>query len=383
MSERSEPLLDKGGAAEEALRLYFQRLGAFVVRGAKIRAGRDHVTDIDLWVYTRSSVHTRHVAIVDIKNKRKAKAYERLIWLRGLQEVVGADEAIVATSTAKDDAKPLAARLGIKVLSNQVFRAVVSKYENDVTRLSSEELDSMWRSIKMENGANLFARMETNLVELGLGLGFAALNVWIDEARALLIFCHDHERTPGPVLRAVCLCASLVAIAADYLLKDVAFDSAQIRSKYFKEGLLFGKPAEGIAERYLAFAEQLATEYLDKSGAAAARMRIGFKKEIEDLPISSFIDFFARPVAGRELMDAALQLEALAFARDMKGFQALSSEGKTIIGLLIDYAGLDRRRFFQNVLVMQESTDAPESEKMVSKNGGEDAMKNAPEAKLL
>ena len=85
MTKQPTPDMDKGGAAEEALRLYFQQLGAFVVRGVKVRAGKDHVTDIDLWVYTRASVHARHVAIVDIKNKKRAKGYERLIWLKGLQ----------------------------------------------------------------------------------------------------------------------------------------------------------------------------------------------------------------------------------------------------------------------------------------------------------
>jgi hypothetical protein len=103
MTKQPDADIDKGGAAEEALRLYFQQLGAFVVRGVKVRAGKDHVTDIDLWVCTRASVHARHIAIVDIKNKKRAKGYERLIWLKGLQAAVGADEAIVATTAAKED----------------------------------------------------------------------------------------------------------------------------------------------------------------------------------------------------------------------------------------------------------------------------------------
>jgi hypothetical protein len=339
--------IDKGGAAEEALRLYFQQLGAFVVRGVKVRAGKDHVTDIDLWVYTRASVHARHIAIVDIKNKKRAKGYERLIWLKGLQAAVGADEAIVATTASKEDLAPFATRMGLKLLSSQVFKAVMARYAGARDRLASEDIEKMWRSVRLEGGETLAARMETNLVEIGLGLSFTALNIWIDEAAKLLVHSHDHERVPAAIARAVMLCASLVAIAADYVGKSTAFGDAESRRAYFREGLVFGNAADGSASRYLEFAERVATDYLDKTGAAAATIRSGFQRAVENLPVGPFIDFFSRPAAGRELMDAAIQLEAAAFAQAAPNFAGLPPEAKTIIGLLIDYAGLDRRKFLR------------------------------------
>ncbi len=347
MAKQPEVEMDKGGAAEEALRLYFQQLGAFVVRGVKVRAGRDHVTDIDLWVYTRASVHARHIAIVDIKNKKRAKGYERLIWLKGLQSAVGADEAIVATTASKEDLAPFARRMGLKLLSSQIFKAVMTRYSGATDRLSSEDLEKLWRMVKLEGDETLAARMETNLVEIGLGLSFTALNIWIDEAAKLLVHSHDHERTPAGVARAVLLCAALVAIAADYVGRTTAFGDAESRRAYFREGLIFGNAADGAASRYLGFAERVATDYLDKTGAAAATIRSGFQRAVENLPVSPFIDFFSRPAAGRELIDAAIQLEAAAFARADPNFANLAPEAKTIIALLIDYAGLDRRRFLR------------------------------------
>jgi len=349
MTKQIEPTVDRGGAAEEALRLYFQQLGAFVIRGVKVRAGRDHVTDIDLWVYTRASVHARHISIVDIKNKKRAKGYERLIWLKGLQSAVGAEEAIVATTASKEDLRPFAARLGLKLLSAQVFKAVMGRYSSANERLASEELEKMWRTVKLEGGENLASRMETNLVEVGLGLSFSALNIWMDEAARLLVHCHDHERTPAASARAVLLLASLVAIAADYVGRNTAFDEPESRRSYFREGLMFGNAAEGTSNRFLGFAEQVATDYLDKTGAAAATIRSGFQKAVKNLPVGPFIDFFARPAAGRELFDAATQLERAAFAKTPPSFANLPAEGKTIIGLLIDYAGLDRRKFLRPV----------------------------------
>lgn len=347
MTNKPATDLDKGGSAEEALRLYFQQMGAFVVRGVKVRAGRDHVTDIDLWVYTRASVHARNVAIVDIKNKKRAKGYERLIWLKGLQAAVGADEAIVATTATKDDLAPFTRRLGLKLLSPQVFKAVMTRYAGHEERHSSEELEAMWRAVRLERNETLAARMDTNLVEIGLGLSFSALNIWIDEAAKLLVYSYDHERIPAGVARAVLLCASLVAIAADFVGRSTAFDDSERRHNYFREGLVFGNAADGAASRYLGFAERVVTDYLEKTGAAAATIRTGFARDVETLPVGPFIDFFSRPAAGRDLMDAAIQLEAAAFSKAAPNFAALPPEAKTIIGLLIDYAGLDRRRFLR------------------------------------
>ena len=362
MAKLAESDLDRGGVSEEALRLYFQALGAFVVRGAKVRAGRDYVTDIDLWVYTRASVHARHIAIVDIKNKRKSKAYERLIWLKGLQFAVGADEAIVATAMSRDDLKPFAARMGIKLLSDQVFKAVVARYANHESRFNSEDLERMWRAVRIEGAKDVAALMETNLVELSLGLSFTAMNVWIDEAAKLLVYCRDHERRPGPVARAVLLLTSLIAVCADYMGRNTAFADTDTRRTYFREGLLFGKADEGTSDRYLAFAEKVATDFVDGTGAAAASIRIGFQRAAENLPMGGFIDIFARPTAGRELLDAAMQLESAAFSRIESNFAALPMEAKTLIALLVDYAGLDRRHFLKGSTIPSPDAGSPADE---------------------
>lgn len=372
MTDATKSDLDKGGLAEEALRLYFQQLGAFVVRGVKVRAGRDLVTDIDLWVYTRASVHARHIAIVDIKNKKRAKGYERLIWLKGLQAAIGADEAIVASTASADDLAPFAARIGLKLLSPQVFKAVIGRYSNAGDRLSSEELEKMWRSVKLDKGENLASRMEANFVEIGLGLSFSALNVFIDEAAQLLMYSNDHERTPGSVARAVLMCSALVALAADYVGRNTAFGDQENRRAYFRDGLLFGSAADGTSSRMLGFAERVVTDYLDRTGAAASTIRAGFQRSIENLPIGPFVDYFSRPAAGRELIDAASQLEAAAFSCAAPSYVNLPPEGKTIVGLLIDYAGLDRRKFLRPVVATEARADDGE-ERSGEQGGGPSA----------
>jgi len=127
--------------------------------------------------------------------------------------------------------------------------------------------------------------------------------------------------------------------------RTMAFSDPDTKRAFFREGLIFGKSEEGTADRYINFAEKVATDFVDGSGAAAASIRSGFQSAVANLPVSGFIDFFSRPTAGRDLFDAAIQLENAAFSKSDPDFSMLPPEAKTIIGLLIDYAGLSRKRF--------------------------------------
>lgn len=349
MAKDKPAATDKGGGAEEALRHYFRNLGAFVLRGVPVREGRDDITDVDLWTYTRASVHARHIAIVDIKNKKRAKGYERVIWFKGLQSALKADEAIVASTSARENLKPFADRMGVRLLSQQVFQAVVTRFGTQADRLTSEELDQLWKSARTDSATSLSQRMKSNLEEVGLGISFSALNTWIDEAASLLTHSLDHERPAGAAMRAALLCTALVSIGADYLGRDLAFSDHDTRREYFRNGLIFGRPDRNVAKSYLGFAEKVATDFVDRTGAAAATIRSGFNRAAQELPVNQFIEFFARPTAGRELVDAAIQLEEAAFSKLLPNISTLPTEAKTLCLLIADYAGMDRRRLLSGI----------------------------------
>jgi hypothetical protein len=205
-------------------------------------------------------------------------------------------------------------------------------------------MDDLWRATKLDAPMNLAQRMSRNFEDVGLGISFPALNGWIDEAAALLAYSLDHERDPGPISRGALMCCALVAIGADFLGKEVAFSGHDTRRDHFRNGLLFGRPDKNAIRSYVSFAEQLATDFVDRTGATAATMRQGFSRAVEELPVTQFVEFFARPAVGRELMDAALQLEAAAFSKAAVRLADLPTEAKTIVALVADYAGIERRR---------------------------------------
>lgn len=137
-------------------------------------------------------------------------------------------------------------------------------------------------------------------------------------------------------MRAVLLCAALVSVGADYLGRELAFSDQATRRAHFRNGLIFGRSDRNAAASYIGFAEKLVTDFVDRTGAAAASIRTGFQRAAEDLPVNQFIEFFARPTAGRELIDAALQLESAAFGKAAPSLGQLPAEAKTICVLIAD-----------------------------------------------
>ena len=348
----------KGAQTEECLRRYFSSLGSFVLRGIPVREGSETVTDIDLWIYTRPTAYSRHIAIVDIKNKRRGKAFERAIWVKGLQSALCADEAIIASKAVKDAAHRFSERLNIRVIASSVFDAIVSRYSDAEDRLTVEELNEEWKNITIER-SNLKIRMETAKSRISQGIDFRALNVWLDEGAKLMTIATEREPEGGPITRSAYLCCALIAIGADYLGRHHSFSDIGVRSSFFRQGMLFGRTDSSATQTYLDFAEHMVNEYLDGSGASSAQIRSRFSDAVQDLPIQGLVEFFSRRHSSSELFKAAIALEEACHTKQVLSPRVLGSlEAKMVIGLMSDYAGLARK----DVLGVREEIDS-ESQK--------------------
>ncbi len=337
--------LDKGGSAEEALRHYFLSMGSFVIRGVPFREGSETISDVDLWVYTRVSAYSRQISIVDVKNKKRSRAFERILWAKGLQAAVKADEAIVATSDGRDILTPFASRIGVRVLTLQPFRAIFQKFSDDRTRLTNEEMFQSWRNCRLRSGETVLTRIEDCLSYIGAGIGFAALNNFIDEAVSLFFLASENAIESENYIRAAYFISSLSALSADYLGRELAFAESEARRERFHQGLLYGSTSADYGQKLFDFSEAAVNEFLDPSGASSSALRKGMEEKLSKLPVRGLADFFTRPSAGREMLDGAIMLESAAFSRVFTHASDLRPEAKAILGAIFDYGGLPRRLF--------------------------------------
>ena len=86
------------------------------------------------------------------------------------------------------------------------------------------------------------------------------------------------------------------------------------------------------------------TEFLDNSGASAARVRTGLEEAIRSMPVQGLAEFFGQPQASTDLWNAALALEEACYTKKIAAPKDLDSvEAKKVIGLISDYAGVKRR----------------------------------------
>lgn len=360
MAKSTKPV-EKGGVAEEALREYFSNMGAFVVRGVPVKAAGEDVTDVDLWAYTRTSAHSRNITIVDIKNKRRGKPFERVVWVKGLQAALGADDAFIATQGAKQSVYEFGHRLGIKVISSTLFDAVVKRYSADNERLYAEDLDNQWSKTFVERNT-IKQRMTLARSHISEGISFSTLNTWIDDTQELMRIAVDRERQPGPVIRAVYLLCAYVAIGADYLGRKHAMSDHDMRVEFFRKGLIFGGSDDKVG-RSLDFAEALVTEHLDPTGGSASQIRTKFHRSVEAMPIVGIVEYFSKPSAGANLFRAAVQLEKEAFRTNLKAPRNIEDvEAKSLIGLIADFSGIPRKDILGDKVVkdVEESIETPQ-----------------------
>ena len=134
----------KGPAAEEALRNYFLSIGYFVARGCKFGFQGFDVTDVDLWLYGRTSPLSRERANVDIKNKKTPQALERIFWAKGLQATLGFDACIVATTDTRPDVRDFGLQHQVKVLDGRFLGRLTKSGRIQIER----EMDLLNNGVK-------------------------------------------------------------------------------------------------------------------------------------------------------------------------------------------------------------------------------------------
>ena len=378
MKSRASTQTNKGALAEECFREYFRSLGSFVLRGVPVREGGVDVTDVDLWVYTRATAHIRHISIVDIKHRKRSKPFERSIWTKGLQITLGADEAIIASKGLTEPAEKFSKKVGVRVVTPSVFEAVLRQYSIQENRLSAEELNEIWKKTRIKR-TTLKSKMDSVKAEITGGIDFRTLNTWLDNAVSLVQLMVEREPIPGPITRSFYLCSALVAVAADYLGGTYSFSTHDSRQNFFTEGMLFGRIDVDARKKYVEFAETAVTEFLDNSGASAARLRTGIEDAITRMPVQGLAEYFARPKSNKELWKAALALEEFCHAKEVSAPRNLQSlEAKKVIGLISDYADVPRLEVLggggQRELDLSVATEAeshPEPEACPSDDSGE------------
>jgi hypothetical protein len=338
--------LDKGSRAEELLREYFISCGFYVVRGAKVYFQKIEVSDVDLWLYSRPSLISRSRINVDLKRKGAPKALERILWTKGLQDILRTDQCIVATTDKRPLVKDFGDRNGVKVLDGNFMDRLLINDRKESGRLSEEEFINAVRGTPddkfVSDWKTRFFKAKNRIV---VSLGFDSCNAWLEDSR-FFIEQSLVSRRAEIACRLTYLVLSFFLIGLDFVLAKNEFDVDQERVRALEEGLKFGDRGMAQTEQTVNLASRLIATYAPGSNSLGDRIRVEVTQDMHDLPTGVLVNYFTREEVRNSLFDLAFELESIAFGRNFVHPDKLGSPMKAALAVVLDYHQIERKRFF-------------------------------------
>ncbi len=360
-----DPLPNKGAVLEEILRAYFLRAGFFVIRGVPFRFVDDDLTNIDLWLYERPTGTSRRVQVCDIKYKQRPKAVERIFWTSGLRDALQVDGAYVATTDKRRTLRSVAEKLNLQLIDGADIRRI----QNSQTVLYKERIgdEQLIRELQLvdrefRNKSLTEARLDI-LSALSEGFG-APSAVRTLEAFARLaaaaVTCHPDSNAARAAGRLAYLAAAITCESLDYVSVGGAFRSLAERRELMLNAVRLGALSSEDGQQRLKLALALIEKYGPGGRSAAIAVETGLRKELKGVPAEIIADQAIRLLKGDQLFWTGRELEMESYHVALHPFDALSQQSKSMVGALLDYAGVDRQRFAQAWTAMPIATAADE-----------------------
>lgn len=329
----------KGELMEELIRNYFLNLGYYVVRSVKYRYEGNDITDVDLFLYDRSSSITRQRINVDIKNKKTPQVFERILWANGLKGLLGFDSCIVATT----DKRPVIHKFGQlhkTIILDGAFLAKVRLNAHPNLRLTEEEITSKfakhksyktfenkdWRHIYEESKSRLLTEQDFS----GFNSELTYLDYFIEK-----IVTDSQKREDAT--RMAYLIISHLLITIDFIIKDISFLENPDREKKLSDGFKFGNLGKEGIDKIISIAVQISN---NKSANS-------FLKSLDSIRVSILRDFFSKYENTKNLFNWAKEFERIGFNREFINPENIDTQLKGFILLLLDCFGIDRKIFFE------------------------------------
>jgi hypothetical protein len=331
-----------GAGLEELVRAYFARQGFFALRGVSFRFEDEEVTDIDAWLYGRQSASVRIRAIVDIKDKRSPKAFERILWARGMQLALGCDRAIVATTDGGTKIVKFAHQQKVALLTKEFLARLESKLEAS-ERLTLEQFNDNIRSYKDHKQDGDWLRRISDAKSALISVqGYPAFNKAISTfaffAERALTRPHNKQQA----LRGAYETAALACIALDSALERVVYEDQSSRYQAIAEGVTYGDAGDGRVQNSIKTVLDVVSNGLPNGRVVAKQAGDALAKMFENVRADIIAEHFAKEHNAATLFTIAKELDDRAHSIDANKIQSLSVEAKAILGVFADFVQVKR-----------------------------------------
>lgn len=329
--------LFKGELMEEKLRLYFLNNGYYVARGIKYEFEGNEITDIDLFLYGRVSSLSRERTNVDIKNKKSPKAFERILWAKGLQQLLGFDSCVVATTDRKEVVRKYGHKHNTTILDGSFLQKL--SY-NNTERISEEDLLKLFNSIKSykefknQTWKTLYEKSKSRLLS---ELDFSGYNSTLITLNYFIKKCFDAQKK-DIALRATYISLSHSFLILDYILKDIAFLEPEQRKSILSDGFKYGNLGQEGVNRTIEMAVKIANSKISVSQ---------IKKSLNTTEMDILKEYYSKVDTIKGIFKWAIAFEKKAFEKNLTKPNDLDIELKGSLALMLDFFKINRKAFFE------------------------------------
>lgn len=333
----------KGITAEEALRGYFRSTGCFVVRNIPLVYKSYDVTDVDLWLYIKASSFAAERVCVDVKCRKTPQAMERVLWTKGLKEVLGVDRAIVVTLDNRPETRDFGTAHGIGILQGEFLERTLAAFPpND--RLTEEDLFSLLKSpCVVDSGVEWrawFRRVKARILN---SLNFDGCNSFVLAAKLLL---DEYMATGGSSEVSVRLLYAVIAyllVCLDYTSHSCVSLDVAGRASVLINGFRYGEAGRQRTDEVVQMALQLLSDAGKTDLFSRESLRDEFDRQVSEYRAEILGEHFAKSESLKNLFNTARVFESLAYSKALQRPNEIHAEQKAVIGLLCDLLGHDRK----------------------------------------
>lgn len=335
--------LAKGAGLEELARAYFARQGFVAIRSVSIQFEDEEVTDVDVWLYGRQGGGVRTRALVDVKDKKSPKAFERVMWARGMQLALGCDRAVVTTTDTNAKVTRFAQQQKVALLTAAYLRRWTGGDNILNDRISLEELNSSIQSYAghKQDGdwIKQIAIAKSAVVSLA---PYPAFNKAVSSFRFFAERAATRPQHREQALRGAFLSAALACMALDAALEKLAFEDQATRHRLLYSGVTYGDAGDNRVQASIDTVLAVIAKGVKNGRAIARQTSDAIEEMFAGVRAEIIAEFFAKDQNAGHLFPVARELESRAHARARGEMMAMSIEAKSIIGVFADFVGAKR-----------------------------------------
>jgi hypothetical protein len=331
-----------GASLEELVRAYFVQQGFFALRGVAYRFEDEEVTDIDTWLYGRQSASVRTRTIVDIKDKRSPKAFERILWARGMQLALGCDRAIVATTDGGTKINRFAHQQKVGLLTKDFLQRLQDRVETG-ERMTLEQFCDNIRLYKDQKQDGDWLRQISDAKSALVSMhGYPAFN---RATGAFSFFAHRAETRPRhreQALRGAYFTAALACIALDAALERNVYDDAAVRYKTIAEGITYGDAGDSRVQNSIRTVLQVISDSMSNGRVLSKQASETLDGMFKSVRADIVAEFFVKEHNANTLVSVARELDERSHSINADNIQNITVEAKSILGIFADFVKANR-----------------------------------------